>query len=61
MQGSAVFANYEGTGVGLDASTCSTMYQDYSFNTALVMLLVDFLLFFVLGLYLDKVIPSDFG
>jgi len=61
MQGSAVFANYEGTGVGLDASTSSTLYQDYSFDTALVMLAIDFALFFMLGLYLDKVIPSDYG
>ena len=55
------FANYEGTGVGLDASTANVIYNEYSFNTALWMLLVDFLLFFILGLYLDKVIPSDFG
>ena len=61
MQGSVVFANYEGTGVGLDSSTASTMYQDYSFDTALIMLFVDFIVFFLLGLYLDKVIPSSFG
>lgn len=61
MQGSAVFANYEGTGVGLDSSTASVIYQEYSFNSALVMLFADFLIFFFLGLYLDKVIPSDFG
>ncbi len=61
MQGSAVFANYEGTGVGLTSSTSAVLYQEYSFDTALVMLLLDFVLFFVLGLYLDKVLPSSFG
>jgi len=61
MQGSAVFANYEGTGVGLDKSTSSIIYYGYSFNTALAMLLLDFVLFSLLGLYMDKVIPSDFG
>jgi len=61
MQGSAVFANYEGTGVGLNASTAATDFQEYSFNTALAMLIFDFFLFFTLGLYFDKVIPSDFG
>ena len=61
MQGSAVFANYEGTGVGLDASTTAVIYEEYSFNTALAMLLFDFFLFFFLGLYLDKILPSDFG
>lgn len=61
MQGSTCFANYEGTGVGLDSSTAAVMYQDYSFNTALWMLFLDFILFFFLGLYMDKVIPSDYG
>ena len=61
MQGSVVFANYEGTGVGLDASTSAVIFQNYSFNSALFMLALDFVIFFTLGLYMDKVIPSDFG
>ena len=61
MQGSIQFANYESTGVGLDASTASVLYAEYSFNSALWMLLLDFILYFLIGLYLDKVIPSDFG
>jgi hypothetical protein len=61
MQGSIVFANYEGTGTGLDASTTSVIYNEYSFNTALAMLLLDFVLFFTLGLYMDKILPSSFG
>jgi len=56
-----VFANYEGTGVGLDASSASIIYYNYSFDSALFMLLVDFVLFAAIGLYLDKVIPSEFG
>ena len=56
-----MFANYEGTGVGIDALTADVIYQNYSFNSALWMLLFDFVLFFVLGLYLDKIIPSEFG
>ena len=61
MQGSVVFANYEGTGVGLNMSTSAVIFQEYSFNTALFMLLLDFILFFTLGLYMDKIIPSAFG
>ena len=61
MQGSTVFANYEGTGAGIDRETAAVMYENYSFNTALWMLLADFVIFFALGLYLDKVIPQDFG
>lgn len=61
MEGSTVFAQYEGTGVGLDSSTSSIMYYGYNFDTALWMLFADFVLFSVLGLYMDKVIPSSFG
>ena len=61
MQGSAVFAQYEGTGVGLGASTASVIFGNYSFDSALWMMLLDFFIFFLLGLYMDKVIPSDFG
>ena len=61
MQGSIQFANYEGTGVGLDSSTANVIFNNYSYNSALWMLLLDFFLFFIIGLYLDKVIPSDFG
>ena len=61
MQGSTVFAAYEGTGVGLDRSTSSIIYFGYSFDTGLIMLLVDTVIFTILGLYLDKVMPSQFG
>ena len=61
MQGSVVFANYEGTGVGLDRTTVSVEFENYSFDASLIMLLVDFFVYSALGLYMDKVIPSDFG
>ena len=61
MQGSKVFANYEGTGIGLNESTANVMYNNYSFNSSLYMLFLDCLIYLVLGLYLDKVIPMDYG
>ena len=61
MQGSKVFSQYETTGVGLDSSTANLLYNDYSFNTALWMLFIDFFLYFILGLYMDKVLPSTYG
>ena len=61
MQGSGVFANYESTGVGINSVTAGDLYNEYDFNTALWMLFFDFVLFFFLGLYLDKIVPSDFG
>jgi len=56
-----VFANYESTGVGIDSSTAAALFENYDFNTALSMLAVSFLFFFLLGLYLDRVIPSTYG
>ena len=57
MQGSNVFANYEGTGIGINDFTATVMYAEYNFNSALWMLFVDFLIFTAIGLYFDKVIP----
>ena len=61
MQGSIQFATYESTGIGLDSSTANLLYDGYSFNSAIYMLVLDFIIFFLLGLYLDKVIPSQYG
>jgi ATP-binding cassette subfamily A (ABC1) protein 1 len=56
-----VYANYECTGIGLNASTAKVVYNNYSFATALGMMGVSAIVFTVLGLYLDKVIPSKWG
>ena len=61
MEGANCFANYEGTGVGLNATTVDVQYLNYSFMTALYMLAIDFVLYLAVGLYLDKVMPSSFG
>ena len=61
IQGSTVFANYEGNGIGLNSDNVSFVFDNFTFNYALVMLFVDFILFTFLGLYLDKIIPSEFG
>ena len=61
MQGSNIFANYEATGVGLGSSTADVEYIGYSFRSALWMMFASFLIFTLLGLYMDKVIPQPFG
>ena len=45
----------------MDSTTAAIDFENYSFNTALGMLFLDFVLYFLVGLYLDKVIPSEFG
>ena len=60
-QTAVVFAEYEGTGVGIDWSTAGVVYQNYSFDTGLWMMCVSLVAFTMLGLYLDAVLPSKFG
>ena len=56
-----VFAEYECTGVGINGSTSAVIYQNYSFNTALVMMVASLIASMTLGLYLDNVLPVKFG
>ena len=56
-----MYANYECTGVGLNPSTASVVFNNYSFNIALYMMAISAIIFTILGLYLDKVIPSTYG
>ena len=60
-QTSAVFAEYEGTGVGIGWSTAGVVYQNYSFDTGLWMMCVSLVTFTALGLYLDAVLPFKYG
>ena len=56
-----MFAEYECTGVGIDGSTAAVIYQNYSFDTSLVMMVVSLFVFAILGLYLDNVLPVKYG
>jgi len=54
------FYNFQ-TEVGLNFSTGSVVYQNYSFRGGMLMLLFDCIFWGLLGLYLDQVVPSQFG
>lgn len=56
-----MFAEYEGTGVGIDWSTAGVIYDNYSFDTGLWMMVASLVAFTALGLYLDSVLPSKYG
>ena len=60
-QTAVVFAEYEGTGVGINWSSAGIVYDDYSFNTGLWMMAASLIVFTALGLYLDAVLPSKYG
>ena len=56
-----VFGNLEGSGVGLTFSRVSEDINNYNFATGLVMSIVSMIVFLLLGLWLDKVLPRTYG
>lgn len=56
-----VFAGYEATGVGLTSTTAHEEYDNYKFSAGLWMLFFGLAFFLLLGLYLDSVLPKEFG
>lgn len=54
------FYNFQ-TDQGLNFTTGSIAYQGYSFNNGMIILAVSAVVWNLLGLYLDQVVPSQFG
>lgn len=52
---------FEGNQVSIGLSSLDKEFGHYSVETALVMLFTDFVLYLALALYLDKVIPGEYG
>lgn len=57
--GADILGEYEYAGIGVGWDNISE--GDYSFQTCLVLLFVDFLLYGALAWYLDQVLPSEWG
>ena len=47
--------------IGLSPDTMHETYRNYTFSFGLVALIFDFFFFTFLGLYLEKVLPKEFG
>jgi len=47
--------------VGLNPVNANELFKNYTFNSGLKMLLLDFVLFTLLGMYLDAIMPRKFG
>lgn len=57
--GADIVANYEYSGVGVQFSN---MWDDpFNFGTVLIMMFFDFYIYAILALYLDQVIPHEYG
>eukprot|EP00644_Phytophthora_capsici_P017586 jgi/Phyca11/509124/fgenesh2_kg.PHYCAscaffold_42_\ len=59
--GVQVLASAEETGEGVQMSTLSTLSDNYRLSTALWMFAFDTILYTVLGLYFEKVMPKEYG
>lgn len=56
-----ILAALEANQVGLTWANAGTSYNNFTFNGALAMMAIDFLLYTVLGWYLGKIVPQEFG
>uniref|UniRef100_K3W614 ABC transporter domain-containing protein n=1 Tax=Globisporangium ultimum (strain ATCC 200006 / CBS 805.95 / DAOM BR144) TaxID=431595 RepID=K3W614_GLOUD len=59
--GVQALATMESTGVGMNFGNASTVNDNFSFNVALWMLFIDSILYTLLGLYFERVIPKEYG
>ncbi|KAF0711892.1 hypothetical protein As57867_004984, partial [Aphanomyces stellatus] len=51
----------ETNGVGITFANVNESIKNYRFSTSLIVLLVDCVLYTLLGLYLERVVPKDYG
>lgn len=58
---SVVFGTLEGNGVGLKFSNVTETVSNYTYLTGIIMLIISAVVFSVLGLYLDAVLPKKYG
>ena len=56
-----IFGSLEGSGIGLKYSNATMEIYNYTYVRGLYMMILSFFLFTLLGLYLDKVLPRQFG
>jgi ATP-binding cassette subfamily A (ABC1) protein 3 len=56
-----VIAEYESTGVGIRWQNLNSPYLNYTYEEGMGMLVIDLVLFVVLGLWLDKILPKQYG
>ncbi|KAJ0406974.1 hypothetical protein P43SY_005207 [Pythium insidiosum] len=54
-------ANVEATGVGMHRGNARTVADNFSFDISLAMMLIDTILYTLLGLYFERVIPKEYG
>ncbi len=61
INGLTVLSNVESVDEGISASNVWEEKGGFNFGTALLMLMLDFFLYTLLGMYFDQVLPKEFG
>uniref|UniRef100_H3GK29 ABC transporter domain-containing protein n=1 Tax=Phytophthora ramorum TaxID=164328 RepID=H3GK29_PHYRM len=59
--GVQTLATAESTGVGMSFESSSTIVNNFKFGSAIGMLFLDIILYTLAGLYLERVIPREYG
>ncbi|OQR81399.1 ATP-binding Cassette (ABC) Superfamily [Thraustotheca clavata] len=54
-------ANAEGVSEGINSATVGVLYSNFRFQGGLAMLVIDFILYTLLAMYLEQVVPKDYG
>nr|CCA22574.1 PREDICTED: similar to Stromal antigen 1 putative [Albugo laibachii Nc14] len=54
-------AKAESTGVGINFGNANELVDNFTFNTSIGFLILDMLLYTIMGIYFDRVIPKEFG
>ena len=60
-QALVVLIEFETSGLGLTFKNVSTDFQNFNFTIGLTMLVIDTVLWFLVGAYLEAILPKEFG
>jgi ATP-binding cassette, subfamily A (ABC1), member 3 len=56
-----VLIQFETSSIGLTFSNVSRNFENFNFSIGLIMLFVDTVLWFAVGVYLEAILPKEFG
>lgn len=56
-----ILAGYELSGIGINMKNADDIYEKLSFNQCLWSFLISFVLWMLLGIYLEAVLPKEYG
>lgn len=54
-------AKYESSLIGLQWNNISDVYSDFQFQTSIIMFFIDYVVYVLVAVYLDKVLPTKYG